>query len=42
MEFLALVVGPPREREVGMEEGEVGNQEMLNSSRIKPGGELKG
>lgn len=34
--------GTPREREVGMEEGEVGNQEMLNLSRIKTGGELEG
>lgn len=32
----------PREREVGMEEGEVGNQEMLHFSRIKAGGELEG
>lgn len=42
MELLALVVGPPRERQVGMEEEEGGNQEMLDFSRIKHGGELEG
>lgn len=32
----------PRGREDGMEEEEVGNQEMLQFSRIKRGGELEG
>lgn len=34
--------GTPRERDVGMEEVDVGNQEMLHFSRIKTGGELEG